>query len=128
MRVVGATEYALLLYRDKLPKFCNEGKMVFNWFVWERDSEVPKIHPNQKPIKLLRRLIQVFTEPEDTVIDPCAGSGTTLRAAYELGRHSYGFEISREFCRRAKEEMLAGTGIQDREAQGIQQSLFNFVE
>lgn len=128
MRVVGATEYALLLYRDKLPKFCNEGKMIFNWFVWERDSEVPKIHPNQKPIKLLRRLIQVFTEPEDTVIDPCAGSGTTLRAAYELGRHSYGFEISREFCRQAKEEMLAGTGIQDREAQGIQQSLFNFVE
>ena len=37
----------------------------------------------------------------------CAGSGTTLRACMELNRHSYGFEISKEFCRRAKEEMLA---------------------
>ncbi len=127
MRVVGATEYALLLYRDKLPKFCNDGKMVFNWFVWERDSEVPKIHPNQKPIKLLRRLIQVFTEPGDTVIDPCAGSGTTLRAAYELGRNSYGFEISREFCRRAREEMLAGTSPRQAVAEPGQQSLFGFA-
>jgi site-specific DNA-methyltransferase (adenine-specific) len=40
------------------------------------------------------------------VIDPCAGSGTTLRACMELNRNSYGFEISKEFCRKAKEEML----------------------
>lgn len=55
MRVVGATEYGLLLYRDKLPKFRNDGHMVFNWFSWERDGQsVPKIHPNQKPVKLLK--------------------------------------------------------------------------
>jgi site-specific DNA-methyltransferase (adenine-specific) len=40
------------------------------------------------------------------VIDPCAGSGTTLRASMELNRNSYGFEISKEFCKRANEEML----------------------
>ena len=40
------------------------------------------------------------------MIDPCAGSGTTLRAAMEMGRSSYGFEISKEFYKRAKEEML----------------------
>lgn len=35
MRIVGATEYGLLLYRDKLPKFNNAGRMVFNWFPWD---------------------------------------------------------------------------------------------
>lgn len=108
MRICGATEYALVLYRDKLPKFRNNGKMVFNWFEWKRDStkEYPKIHPAQKPVSLLKRLIEVFTDEGDVVIDPCAGSGTTLRACMELNRNSYGFEISKEFYRRAKTEML----------------------
>ena len=107
MRICGATEYGLLLYRNKLPKFNNDGRMVFNWFLWERDGDnVPKIHDTQKPVKLLKRLIEIFTDPRDVVIDPCAGSGSTLRAAYELGRHSYGFEISKEFCGRAWSEML----------------------
>ncbi|WP_331672538.1 site-specific DNA-methyltransferase [Eisenbergiella porci] len=108
MRVCGATEYALVLYREKLPKFRNGGHMVFNWFEWKRDStkEYPKIHPAQKPVSLLKRLIEIFTDEGDVVIDPCAGSGTTLRACMELNRNSYGFEISKEFYRRSKEEML----------------------
>ena len=108
MRIVGATEHAVVLYRDKLPKFNNNGKMIFNWFEWQRDNKkiYPKIHPTQKPVGVLKRLIEIFTDPGDVVIDPCAGSGTTLRACMELGRHSYGFEISKEFCQRAKEEML----------------------
>ena len=112
MRIVGATEYALALYREKLPKFRNigaDGKnhMVFNWFDWQRDGkDVPKIHPSQKPISVLKRLIEIFTDPGDVVIDPCAGSGSTLRAARELGRHSYGFEISKEFYQKATEQML----------------------
>jgi site-specific DNA-methyltransferase (adenine-specific) len=40
------------------------------------------------------------------VIDPCAGSGSTLRAAAELGRNAYGFEVSKEFYTKAKETML----------------------
>lgn len=109
MRIVGATEFAVVLYRDKLPKFNGGGKMVFNWFEWKRDNskEYPKIHPTQKPVNLLRRLIEVFTDPGDVVIDPCCGSGATLRAARECGRNSYGFEIYKEFYTRAKEEMLA---------------------
>ena len=43
------------------------------------------------------------------LIDPCAGSGATLRAAMELGRSSYGFEVSKEFYRKSKEEMLIYT-------------------
>ena len=107
MRVVGATEYALLLYRDKLPKFRNEGKMVFNWFTWESDPKgIPKIHPAQKPVALLKRLISIFTDEGDVVIDPCAGSGSTGRACIELKRNFYGFEISKEFYKRATAEML----------------------
>lgn len=109
MKIVGATEHAVVLYRDKLPKFNNDGHMVFNWFEWRRDGkEVPKIHPTQKPVNLLKRLIEIFTDPGDVVIDPVAGSGSALRAAYELGRSSYGFEIDKKFFREAQEKMLAG--------------------
>ena len=112
MKIVGATEYAVVLYRDKLPKFRNigidgKGHMVFNWFEWKRDSkDIPKIHPTQKPVNVLKRLIEIFTDDGDVVIDPVAGSGSTLRTCMELGRNAYGFEIKKEFYRRAKEEML----------------------
>lgn len=120
MRIVGATEYALVLYRGRLPKFRNgvqtdeygnnirgTGKMIFNWFQWVRDSkDIPKIHPAQKPVTLLKQLITIFTDEGDVVIDPCCGSGSTLRAAYELNRPSYGFEIDKNFFERAKNEML----------------------
>lgn len=122
MKIVGATEYAIVLYRDKLPKFNNgrkidpdtgkpirgTGRMIFNWFEWSRDNikEYPKIHPTQKPVNLLKLLISIFTDEGDVVIDPCAGSGTTLRAAAELGRNSYGFEIDKRFYVAAKDKML----------------------
>src|SRR5574344_1899100 len=108
MKIVGATEYALVLYRDKLPKFNNNGKMIFNWQKWDRDGkQYPNIHPTQKPIAVLKRLIQIFTDKGDVVIDPCAGSGSTLRAAYELDRNSYGFEIKKDFYADATKKMLS---------------------
>lgn len=112
MRIVGATEHAVVLYRDKLPKFNNNGKMIFNWFKWERDkaSDYPKIHPTQKPVCVLKRLIEIFTDVGDTVIDPCAGSGTTLRACAEIGRSCYGFEVDKRFYKDAQDKML--TNIQ----------------
>lgn len=126
MKIVGATEHAVVLYRDKLPKFNNgriigedgkpvrgTGKMIFNWFEWKKDGKnIPKIHPTQKPVNLLKPLIEIFTDEGDVVIDPCAGSGTTLRAAKELNRHSYGFEIAKDFCKRAHNEMLKDNSIE----------------
>lgn len=100
MKVVGNCEYGLLLYRDKLPKFRNNGKMVFNCMDWPREN-TEKLHPTQKPVGLLERLIELFTDPGDVVIDPCAGSGSTLVAAENLGRKAYGFEIKRDFHRKA---------------------------
>ena len=101
MRVVGNAEYALLFYRDKLPKFNNEGKMIFNVMDWERDTETPKIHPTQKPVKLLEKLIKLFTDEGEVVIDPVAGSGTTILAALNTGRSGYGFEIKKNFYKEA---------------------------
>lgn len=99
MKVVGNCEYALLLYRDKLPKFNNDGKMIFNCMDYERDNITPKIHPTQKSIHVLKNLIEIFTDPGDVVIDPVAGSGTTLLAAESLGRRAYGFEIKKEYIK-----------------------------
>lgn len=120
MRVVGATEYALVFYRSYLPKFRNgakydddgktirgTGRMVFNWFNWEKDGkDIPKIHPAQKPVNVIKKLIEIFTDEGDVVIDPCAGSGSTGRACQELNREFYGFEISKDFYSRAVNEML----------------------
>ena len=107
MRVVGNCEYALLFYRDKLPKFRNNGKMVFNCMDWIDDGKaIPKIHPTQKPVKLLEKLIMTFTDVDDVVIDCCAGSGSTLLAAKNLGRKAYGFELKKEFVKGFYEQLL----------------------
>lgn len=105
MKVVGNCEYGLILYRDKLPKFNNDGYMVYNCFDWIRD-DYPKIHPTQKPIPLLERLIEIFTDKGDVVIDPVAGSGSTLRAAANMGRKAYGFEVNKQFFNNANKIML----------------------
>lgn len=107
MKIVGATEHAVVLYRDKLPKFNNGGKMIFNWMEWERDNSVPKIHPNQKPSPVIKKLISIFTDEGDVVVDPVAGSGITLKCAAEMNRHAYGFEIDRKIYTDAKEIMLS---------------------
>lgn len=115
MKIVGATEYAVVLYRNKLPKFNNgktatqKGKMILNWFEWKRENKkiYSRIHPTQKPVELLKRLIEIFTDEGDVVIDPVAGSASTLRACAELNRNCYGFEIKRKFYELAKEKMIS---------------------
>ena len=114
MRIVGNTEYAILFYRDKLPKFNNNGQMIFNSMPMPRDTITPKIHPTQKSIYVLERLIELFTDVGEVVIDPCAGSGSTLLAALHTERRAYGFEIKKEFVKRFNSELLAN----------VQQKLF----
>ncbi|WP_423363397.1 DNA-methyltransferase [Mycoplasma sp. P36-A1] len=115
-KILGATEYAVVLYRDKLPKFNNAWqqeetgkKMILNWFEFKRDSvkEVPKIHPTQKPVNLLEKLIKTFTDEGDVVIDPVAGSGTTLLATKKTKRNSFGFEVLRDIYKKSKDELLS---------------------
>ena len=114
MRIVGNCEYAMIFYRDKLPKFNNNGKMIFNCMDWTKDMKVEKIHPVQKPITVLSNLINIFTDEGDVVIDPVAGSASTLIAAHNLNRNAYGFEIKKEFydlASKAIEETLAHTDM-----------------
>lgn len=109
-KILGAVETAIVLYRDKIPKFNNDGQMVLNWFPWKPDAKnVPRIHPTQKPVNLLKRLIHIFTDSGDTVIDPVAGSGSTLRACLETGRNAFGFEIDKQFFADANSKMLTNT-------------------
>ena len=105
MRIVGNAEYGLVFYRKKLPKFNNRRQMVMNIMDWPRDPNTPKVHPTQKPIPLLERLIELFTDPGEIVIDPCAGSGSTLVAAANLDRKAYGFEIKKEYIEAYKTSM-----------------------
>lgn len=83
------------------------GGMVFNCIDWVRDTETPKVHPTQKPVPLLQYLIRIFTDPGDVVIDPCAGSGSTLYAAKTLGLRAYGFEIKKDFFKAAQDQVLS---------------------
>lgn len=107
MRIVGNCEYAIVLYRDKLPKFNNNGKMIFNCFDWTKDHSIEKVHPTQKPIGVLEDLIKIFTDKGDVVIDPCAGSGSSLLAAVQLERKAYGFEIKKDFFKLANEKTFS---------------------
>lgn len=106
MKIVGCCEYGLVLYKDKLPKFNNHGNMIMNCFDWPRDNTTPKIHPTQKPVALLERLIEIFTDPNDVVIDPTAGSGSSLLAAAHLNRRAYGFEIKKDFFKMSQEKIM----------------------
>lgn len=106
MKVVINCEYGLILYKDKLPKFNNDGQMIFNCFDWVSDTSTPKVHPTQKPVPLLERLIEIFTDPDDVVIDPCCGSGSTLRAAIQKNRKAFGFEIKKDFFASARDKVF----------------------
>ena len=109
MRIVGNCEYAVLFYREKLPKFNNEGRMIFNCLDWSSDNDTPKVHPTQKPLKVIENLIRIFTDKNDVVIDPVAGSGITLLAAKNLNRRAYGFEIKKDFFKSANTQVLTAT-------------------
>lgn len=134
MRVVGNCEYGLIFYRDKLPKFNNNGKMIFNCIDWVKDTTTEKIHPTQKPVNLLKKLIEIFTDKGDVVIDPVAGSGTTLIAAVECERKTFGFEIKKPFYKDAirliqdaltKKDEIEKLGYAKTELRKIQPILFD---
>jgi DNA modification methylase len=70
----------------------------------ERDTK----HPTEKPLSVIRRLVEVSSQPDDRVLDPFMGSGTTAVACAELGREFLGFELEREYIKMAKKR-LKGT-------------------
>lgn len=57
-----------------------------------------RIHPTQKPVVLASWVLQKYGKPEDVILDPFAGSGSTLVAAKKLGRRCIGIEMSEDYC------------------------------
>ena len=62
-------------------------------------------HPSQKPTDLMKKLIGVHSNPNDLIVDPFIGSGSTLVAAKQLGRRYIGIEIDEGYCRIARERL-----------------------
>ncbi len=71
----------------------------------ERLWEPPLNHPCPKSITLLRKLIDGLSSPGQLILDPFMGSGTTLRAAKDLGRKAIGIEIEEKYCEIAAQRM-----------------------
>jgi site-specific DNA-methyltransferase (adenine-specific) len=68
-------------------------------------------HPCPRPIDTARYIVSLVSHPESVVLDPFMGSGTTLRAAKDLGRHAIGIEIEERYCdiavKRLQQQVLA---------------------
>lgn len=58
-----------------------------------------KTHPHQTPKGLVKRLVGLYSSKRDLVVDPFAGSGTTLKVAKEMGRNSIGYEINKTYIK-----------------------------
>ncbi len=71
----------------------------------ERDEASDRFHPTQKPRSVMIWAIETAPQPIETVIDPFMGSGTTLRAAKDLGRKAIGIEIEERYCEIAAKRM-----------------------
>jgi site-specific DNA-methyltransferase (adenine-specific) len=88
--------------------FARKSKATFNEHcssaVWRESIEKQiKHHPTPKPVKLLSRLIKASTTPDDTVFDPCMGSGSTGMAAKATRRNFIGCDLDPEYVRKASE-------------------------
>ena len=85
---------------------------TFNMLHWSQMIGVyddrlihPTVHPYEKPVSLMERLIRIYTNPGDTILDPYMGSGTTGVAAVRLGRSFVGIEIETNHYLTAKERI-----------------------
>jgi len=66
--------------------------------VWVHNKITAKFHPTGKPEPLLQEWVKKFTDPGETILDPFAGSCTTLVAAKQFGRRAIGIEIEEKYC------------------------------
>ncbi len=82
-------------------------------------------HPTQKPLSLMSELIELFTDPDDVVLDPFCGSGTTGLAAIRAGRRFIGIEVNETFAASARDRLTAhGSNTTLRAVRAGQTALF----
>lgn len=76
------------------------------WMGLVRDTEQGHFfHPTQKPVELMRWCLENYSGEDETILDPFMGSGTTLRAAKDLGRKAIGIEIEERYCEIASKRL-----------------------
>lgn len=85
----------------------NQGELRHPSSVQKFNTEVG-LHPTQKPVKLMSYLIRTYTNEGDTILDPFAGSGSTLVAAQQLNRNYVGIEINPEYAKIAEDRLKQG--------------------
>lgn len=74
--------------------------------LWQFPSGRSKIHPTEKPVKLMERLILASSKPGDVVLDNCMGSGTTGVACANTGRRFIGIEIDKTYFELAQRRIF----------------------
>jgi DNA modification methylase len=81
-------------------KDVNTDRLVNMWNINKKFGSIAKkyskVHPALFPVKFITRLIKLFTDKGDIVLDPFLGSGTTLYAAIKTGRYCYGYELNKK--------------------------------
>lgn len=96
--------------REKLAAPVKKDKIRGN--IWEyvvgkrAEDQEAKGHPAPFPCQLARDHIVSWTNPEDVVLDPMCGSGTTCVCAKELGRHFIGIDVSEEYCQMTRDRLV----------------------
>lgn len=85
--------------------FYDDSKSCSN--VIEINQKIPQKgdHPTVKPVSLMRKLIEIHSKPNDIILDPFLGSGTTAVACKELGRRFIGIEINPDYCQIAQKRV-----------------------
>jgi site-specific DNA-methyltransferase (adenine-specific) len=107
--VTAPVEMIAVFYKDSFRRPAKDGRrgditrdefLAWTLGMWTFAGANPRRvgHPAPFPEELPRRLIKIYSYPEDLVLDPFSGSGTTLVAAKRLGRSSLGVEINPTFC------------------------------
>ena len=133
-------EYILILRKGQIRKFPPHDKVRYDstftkeerdrWFsqIWDDIRGTKQNHTDivrrtgAYPEELVRRLIRMFSVKEDTILDPFVGTGTTIKAARELGRNSIGYEIDRKLVKIIKERMDQRTFNSDYDFEIIRRS------
>ena len=100
-------------------------RYLWSGYMRAPNAETKLGHPTQKPIALMLWLLEEYSNPNDLILDPFCGSGTTCVAAKMLGRRYIGIDISEEYCNIARQRLEAvDTGVPVKEQRKGQQPLF----
>lgn len=79
--------------------------------VWKSNKINPNVmsHPTEKPVDIIGKMIDTFSDPDAIVLDPFLGSGTTAVACKQLNRNYIGIEISEKYCEIARQRVASTT-------------------